>query len=899
MLAERNVWLCGRSGVCLVLLVSACVSAAERRGLTRHPVLEHKIDPKYAATYERRVERVMGMSEGDVLSFVPDRPLVRFCYCPNCHGGSQGNSVYTWSVDRPDELKCRYCGMVFPNDEYPCDRTIEGKNALGETFTYRYHQDQSRDDLRIFIPGHILRYERRWVMQQARMLAVAYHATKKEKYARRVVLILDRIAQVYPHYPVMRQWITTFKFQQQKPPYSGAGGKWGRWMASELPSNVPATYDLVYDSPEFGRLSKIRGYDVRQRFERGFLRATWEYVNTFKRHTGNMAPSYLRTAVQIGKVIGEPDYVHWAHRWLMEILMGGCFYDGVWHEAPSYHYQVMGGLRGGFAALKGYSDPPEYVNEETGRRFDNLEPDRDIAFFAKAQDAPAAVGFPNGFVAPIHDTWANARRHRRTTATASAILPGYGHAALGCGMGVNQMQAHLHFSGCYGHAHHDCLNLMLFAKDREMLCDIGYTHTKLRNFTISTMGHNLVVVDRKGQRTRGADGDLLAYFPSVNGIGVVEADGARAYANVGGLDRYRRMLILVPVSATDAYVVDIFRVRGGSVHDWILHGSANHDMIAECGLRLTGKSENLLERHEKWVEPRTERSRFNCYGVIRKVATGQTEGDVVTTLTYVEEPSRGVRVHLMAGATTEVFLGRSPSIRRAGSDSKKVWDFWMPQLVARRAGAAPFASTFVAVEEPFAGKPFISRAQAVPVAPADEGAVALRVAYGHTVDTIICTLDREPYPERTTSTGVAIRGRLGIVRQVAGKTTGLWLFEGHRLAAGSDVIDARDASHKGRIVAATRGDDGAAEDAFLVDTELPAGRALSGAWMVVTHGNGYKHGYEISHVAKRDGKTVVALTMDHGLRIEGGQTHEIFYPRRAMPGENTFTIPMAASARTP
>ena len=99
------------------------------------------------------------------------------------------------------------------------------------------------------------------------------------------------------------------------------------------------------------------------------------------------------------------------------------------------------------------------------------------------------------------------------------------------------MQAQLHFSGAYGHAHLDNLNLTLWARGREMLCDLGYNHTQLRRWNSSTLGHNLVVVDRQEQISRNSDGDLLAFFPNTGGVSMVEADGRRAYANIDGLDR--------------------------------------------------------------------------------------------------------------------------------------------------------------------------------------------------------------------------------------------------------------------------------------------------------------------------------------------------------------------------
>ncbi len=921
-----------RVGILGILLISALIAVIASPAFPvgqavgiKHPVLQHGINPDDAAGYEKAVERLMAMSDDEMLSHVPDRPYVRFCDCPNCHGGSDGNLIYDWSIDHPEQLKCKYCGMVFPNDKYPCDQVMEGHNPLGEKVTYDYHQDQLRDDLRIFIPGHILMHKRQWILSQCRALGRAYQATGKAQYARRAALILDRLAQVYPHYPVMKQWTTTFEIaKRQQPPYPHRGGKWGPAMPSEMPGTVAACYDLVYDSDEFDKLSAIRGYDVRETLENDFLKAAWEYSNSptvrtppgaAPRHDSNgSAAVTLPAAAKIGRVINEPDYVHWAYKWLMEILMGGCHYDGMWWEAPSYHYYVMGGLRQAFATLKGYSDPPGYLNRNTGRRFDDLDPDRDIAFYARAKNAPAILAFPNGHSSPIHDTWTGnkypARRFPPRNETVSTIRPGYGHACLGRGTGPNQMQAQLHFSKCHGHEHYDNLNLILYAKEREMLCDIGYTNTKLRCWSVMTPGHNLVAIDRKTQQSgwagsgrRDAAGDLLAFFPDTDGVATVEADGKRAYYNIEGLEMYRRMLVLVPVSEADAYVVDIFRVQGGALHDWLLHGSADHDMTAECNVALRPGRENMMAAGEEWVEPRINSSSFSPYGAIRDVAEGNTDGDLVITFRYADDPARGVRTHLLGDGTTEVYLGRSPSVRRANEDNNMVYDFWMPQLVARRTGQAPLHSLFVAVEEPYAGGPFISKVEQLALTPADRNAVALRVTYGDTIDTIIGTVDEPPYPQRVTADGISIRGRLGIVRQKAAspgtgearETLRAWLFEGEKLADGGWVLAAEKGRYEGRIQAATRKDDGAAHDAFIAEADLPAGDVLHGVWMIVTHGNGFTHGYEIDRVESLDGQTVIVLTGDHGLKIEGSVTEELFHPRRRIEGTNTFCIPLATT----
>ncbi len=881
----------------LMLMGAACLLLPSGRAYPQgHPVLDHGVDPARADGYQSTVATVMAMHEDEMLSFVPDRPFVRFCYCPNCHGGSQGSDVYEWSVERPDELRCRYCGTVYPSDQFPQNQTITGQNALGETITYCYHQDRERPDLRIFIDGHILMYKREWITGRLSALGRAWLATGKPEYARRAVLILDRLAQVYPRYPVMRQWITTFDFaQSQQPPYPSAGGKWGRWMASELPAGIVEAWDMVHDSPAVDELSAERGYDVRERIERDFFRSAFNYIDTFDRHDHNMAPFYLRTAIHMGRVLGEPHYVHWAHYWLMEILHGGCFYDGAWNEAPSYHYQVMGGLKTAFASLLGYSDPEGYLDEADGTRFDDLSVEDDLPFFARARDAFAAVALPDGTSATVHDTWPNQRRHQPTETAACGILPGYGHASLGGGTGAHQMVAQLHFSGGYGHSHLDCLNLSLYAKEREMLCDLGYTHTRVRHWTVCTIGHNLIAIDRQDQARANSEGDLLRYFPDVAGVSMVEADGRRAYASIDGLETYRRMLVLVPISAEDAYVVDLFAVRGGRQHDWLLHGDADENMTATCSIDLPRALDDLLEEGEAWQEPRTEQSRFIPWGAIREVRAGAAGGEVVTEFRYAADPDTGVAIHAPGLAGAEVLLGRSLSVRRAERDSLQASEFWMPQLVLRRTGTGdePLESLFAIVEAPFSGPPAVERVSRVEVEPAD-GAVALRVRHGETVDTIVATLDEPPYPALTAGS-VTMTGRLGIVREQDGEVTGMWLFEGAQLRCGDASLTAEAARLEGTITGALRIADGADADGFITDADLPEGTELRGRWMIVTHGDGHTHGYEIDRVERHDGGSLIVPAGDHGLRIDGDTTTEVFFPRREFTGANRFSIPLAAA----
>lgn len=882
----------------IMLLLAIPVSGLSETLGVKHPVLDYQIDPTRASEYETAVETVMAMSEERMLSFMPDYAYVAYCECPNCYGGVEGSSIFIWTVERPDEMTCRFCGTVYPNAKYPETQVMTGQNKLGEEISFPYYLNDDLD-VRHFLSTHLLRYQRAWLEQQCQALGRAYQATGKEEYARRVVLVLDRLAQRYPHYPVMQNLPRRFTFREsQDVPYAWDSGKWG-YFHNEIPKSMVYSYDMVCESPEFDRLSEQRGYNVRKKLEDDVFRQAFHAIAASPYHVSNVVGYDIAGAAQLGRVINEPYYVHRAFEWMRRNVDEGFYVDGMWKEgAPSYHAMTVGGIRIAFDTVLGYSDPPGYVDPNTGQRFDDFDPAEVLPFWAKVQSAPSILDWPNGRSSCIHDTHPYEQRSQPRTVTESTIMPAFGHASLGRGTGGNQMQAQLHFSGAYGHAHYDNLNLSVFAKGNEMIPDLGYTWTQLRYWSACSLGHNLVVVDRKNQTMSGSDGDLLAYFPDTAGVSMVEADGVRAYSNVEGLDMYRRMLVMIPVSDADAYLVDLFRLRGGRIHDWTLNGDADEDISAACSLPLPRSHQWMLEDGEEWKEPTMEGHVFNPYGMVRDVLRGQTDGPFEVAFNYQADPGKGVRVHLANSGPAEVWLGRSPSVRRMGvgtrGDMRKAYDFWMPKLLVRRQSETPLHSLFATVYEPYAGRPFIGSVERVELSPADENAVALRITHGNTVDTFISTLDTAPYPERVTSDGIFFRGRLGILRQVGGTTTGAWLFEGEKLAADLS-IEAADSRLEGTIDSALRADDGAPYNALVTDAQLPLGNLLHGVWMIVTHATGHTQGYEIDRIEQREGKRHIVLTHDHGLEIADGLTKELHFPMRKFEGTSSFVMPLATA----
>jgi len=139
-----------------------------------------------------------------------------------------------------------------------------------------------------------------------------------------------------------------------------------------------------------------------------------------------------------------------------------------------------------------------------------------------------------------------------------------------------------------------------------------------------------------------------------------------------------------------------------------------------------------------------------------------------------------------------------------------------------------------------------------------------------------------------------LRGRIAVVRKVEGRTAAAWLFDGVALGTGDRTIEQRQRI-EGNVLGAQRTADGDEHNALVVERQLPTGDALKGRWMIVTHGGGLTHGYEIVEVRRHAQGSLVIVAYDHGLVIDGDATREIYYPQRAFEGGNTFTIPLDAT----
>ena len=212
-----------------------------------------------------------------------------------------------------------------------------------------------------------------------------------------------------------------------------------------------------------------------------------------------------------------------------------------------------------------------------------------------------------------------------------------------------------------GHHHHDHLNLYYWKEGRELLTDLGYLWDMedLRYGVNRTLAHNLVLVDGDEQATRGRRA-TFQLFSACAHAKVMEA-ASNVYPNTSV---YRRTIAIVG-SGQREYVVDIFRVRGGGRHDWVMHGPDR--TLAISGLRTCPTGEEIYD------------------------LTQTRHGQSVSPWSAAWTPGNGApfRVHFPACESERVLVGEGFGQRKARDRGATI-----PYIVRRRNNDA---STFVTV----------------------------------------------------------------------------------------------------------------------------------------------------------------------------------------------------------
>ncbi|MBJ20219.1 MAG: hypothetical protein CL933_12485 [Deltaproteobacteria bacterium] len=718
-------------------------------------------------------------------------------------------------------------------------------------------------------------------------LALLHHLTKSSEqeetdYGHRSALLLTRYAEVFPFwdYKVCK----------------GQCGLWTDWYHADFDTsmNLALAYDLLPRS-SFDAIDESSHRDVRKLMV-DIVAADLR----FRMYTMNWAFFRPLGLVVFGRVLDDPELVHLGYWFLAKHLHEYYTRDGFIAEGTySYHAQMTDRMLLSKQAfyLDGYSDPDGFVHEPFDDRWDPVRIDD---FDLEATHGPALrrmkfslreTALPDGRWPVLNET-VHYDEPRAKPATNSLLLGGIGHGILARGSGSSQTQARLDFSPTLSHRHRDALNLIFFGKGREVIGGTAYRKPD-RDWNISTLSHNLVVVDENQQRgnyfvdwtmapyvpgvgrtmkrvrrqrwdpeSENLHNNVLLWEPGYRGfdeVQVLEVDAADAYR--GRVDRYQRLLAMVEAGEGGVYLADIFRVRGGTQYDWLLHGGhdPNRLVVNSTMEPAVGRLGEL-----RWKEGLTTAASWQA-----SFEHGGVSGRV-----------------LMAGRSeTTIFRASGPRYQHGGLQD---------HLVVRRQTDAQKEEVFLAVHEVVEGEPVVKSIEELRFEGAPGTAVAMRIRLMDGADDyLIHSLDPGPnFPEhKVAGHSIRMRGRFAHIRMRDGELEWMMLNQGAELEVGGDrlVAEGKEFSQRGRIVAVERRESGASENAFIADRVLIGGESFEETTLLVRWANGWSWPYRVERI---EGNRIVT-SEEPGFEMRGGNVHSQYFPLEEFLGLESFPGPVS------
>lgn len=618
-----------------------------RENVARYPKAKAIADKIIAAADEW-----VARSDRYVWDFIPTPDVPRafnssFDGCP-VHGAEyfkHGN--YSWIMDpfgNPWKIKCPVGGEEYPSNDFGAfyrsgmkDRSLLTGDYADDGWGWRAEGAEKKH---WFVAYYCHWLWSNYIIPGVDNLAAAYQLTGDEKYARKAVVMLDRIASMYPSMDHNKQSRYATEFN------AGYKGKivnliWETGTIDKLTTAYDNVFDaLAGDGSWTGDDSPLAGRsyaDIRGNIENNLLR---EGVASI--HRGQIRGNYgmhQKALLRLAIVLQDEDIRSRAIDYVMNHAQGVpavegfdyaldnfIFREGISFEvAPGYCFGWSANLtnvgeliqRLGVSiyedakfkrlltsyfdvSLLGFvtpaigdsggvnpsmSSPSPYMARVGLREYG----DPAFARFLLERGVYGEESFSGAYELrmPVLEESELRRKARSADDRYSGTrnLGGYGLGILERGSGKDGVGLAMYYGPAEaGHAHYDRLAFELVGYGKKLMPDFGYPqfaaeHKDRPAWETNTISHSTVMVDASRQHTRRRGAlNFFAESPDVQAIDVSAPD---TYANV---EEYRRVMMMIGGESEAPYVVDLFRVEGGRSHDYSLHGFDGRFSTAGIGL---------------------------------------------------------------------------------------------------------------------------------------------------------------------------------------------------------------------------------------------------------------------------------------------------------------------------
>jgi len=661
---------------------------------------------------------------------------------------------YSWILDpfrRPWKLKCPVGGEEYPSNDFQAylDSGMTDRSLLtGEYPDDGWGWAKSGDmHAHWFVAYYCHWYWYNYVIPGVLGLSRAYLLTGKEAYGRKCLLLLDRIAEYYPAMDYNRQSRYAREF---RPEYTGkiVNRIWETNVIRDLAESIANIKEyLLRDS------SRLLGRGPQEETEFLGERVLIEGLRGIRedRIVGNYG-MHQHAAMIVLKALDRDDVTEewldlllnnprggYHHQGISYAMDNFVYRDGVAYEnAPGYcftwirnllkvahHLGSLGHTYPHRERLRRMAEVPERMmclGRYTPAIGDsgsvssgsivlrNDDARRACELFGTGEFARSASGsfecYEDLFREPAGDAGKDPHKKRRLS---SDCLPGYGLVILRSA----GLECSMFFGRKNGHGHHDRLGIELFGCGEKLTPDLGYPQFAAESkappaWERNTIAHNTVTVNERKQ-DNGCAGWLRAFHPR----GFVEMAEAEANRSYDCTDSYTRTIAII--DREEPFFVDIFRVSGGSAHDYSIHGKPGD--FTTGGVTLQNRNGTLagpdiafahlyddpeLEAEEK------DRSYYSYRGsgfsYLYDIEAGEPRGSWWADWF---SDSCGIRFHFPHGCREVAVCSGNPPLRPGNPESLRY-------VILRNRGRE-LESVFTAVGEPYREAPTIESVREVTI----------------------------------------------------------------------------------------------------------------------------------------------------------------------------------------
>lgn len=586
-----------------VSVIPLCVMSAELTDKEKQ-LLERSVADYWSEVYPPEIPRAFDVHRNG---------------CPVCGEAIKKHGMYSWIIDskKPFKVQCPECKTVFPDNDFEAyyksgfkDKSLLAGKYVDDGRGWRPAPGKPKYWFVAYYNHRINYQDNLDSRTDSHQLALAYKRTGDVRFAVRSLALLDHFADYYSGYNYNKQ---SRYAEEVVHTYNGrfVNSIWESLFTNRLADAYLWTRDLL--NGELEELSAVTGKtpaQIKHNIEENLFRVVAnDIMSQNGKNVGNFG-MHQRTLLKVAKLLNEPKYAKWVtdfricnnvvHMPLDYAIYNNIYSDGAPLESPDYNSLWVGNIVEMFYLLKENGIDEFTLHPSTKHIFTHEAKALVCGKFSPASgDSSKANNLGcirseldgNEIFYKLDPSPFNARmlmfnleqedpeRYEQLKQVAdmdygysSNLLASYGFATLQNGNKKAPTAFVMAFTNYTRHAHMDRLNIDFFAENASMCPDFGYPDSASADdverhaFYCNTVAHNTVVVNEGRQNPYGAH--LLRYE-----AGDFAQYVSAAAPGVYGIQKYDRGSLVCEVAPGKTIVLDVFRVSGGTRHDWFLHSA--------------------------------------------------------------------------------------------------------------------------------------------------------------------------------------------------------------------------------------------------------------------------------------------------------------------------------------